>query len=195
MIDDHMIYMESLKSYLANLNTIGKINLFTKIIDFKKANPKTDILFLDLNLENKIGLDFIDQTKKYKVLVHSSIKDLDVVKSCYKLGARGYLPKSSDIKEVILAIETLQNNQIFYSKLLTNIETYHLNGPLSKLTPKEYEYFKYMIKGLDNKEISEQMFISINTSRVHQFKILKKLACSDKSELLQRYSGYYIESD
>ena len=49
-------------------------------------------------------------------------------------------------------------------------------------TEKEFEVLKYLVKGLNNKEISEKMYITQHTVKAHIASILRKLGVSNRTE-------------
>jgi len=57
---------------------------------------------------------------------------------------------------------------------------------LYELTPREQEVLELVIRGMDNKMIAEQMFISVNTSKRHVKHILHKFDSRKRCELLCR---------
>ena len=55
-------------------------------------------------------------------------------------------------------------------------------GPLAALTPREREVLRLMSRGLSNRQIGEELFISQKTASVHVSNILAKLGAATRTE-------------
>jgi two-component system NarL family response regulator len=103
-----------------------------------------------------------------------------------KAGAMGYLLKEISIEEVASAIRAVHGGQSLISpslasKLITEFATMRRGGddpkqvPAPRLTDRELEVLKLVAKGLANRDIAKQLYISENTVKNHIRNILEKL--------------------
>jgi two-component system NarL family response regulator len=109
-----------------------------------------------------------------------------------KAGASGYLLKEISIDEVAAAIRSVAGGQSLISpsmasKLLTEFATMIKKGdekqlPAPRLTDRELEVLKLVARGLNNRDIAKELFISENTVKNHIRNILEKLQLHSRME-------------
>ena len=109
-----------------------------------------------------------------------------------KNGASGYLLKDASIDEVSQAIRVVADGQSLISpsmatKLLEEFKTISRTGGKAdaiapKLTDRELEVLNLVARGLNNREIAKQLFISENTVKNHVRNILEKLQLHSRME-------------
>ena len=93
-----------------------------------------------------------------------------------------FIEQPTKFNSSINSFKTIIEHNYF---MKNNIEKY------SSLTPREIETLKFIIKGYDNKQISEKMHISINTTRTHRNRIWQKLEIKHLSDCLE-YKCFFI---
>ena len=139
---------------------------------------------------NDHELSFIRKSKdeypSVKTLVISLTDDPEHLYAIIKSGAKGYLTCNSNRNEFYQAIYSLRNGYDFYSKpitdlLLKNYADVIKSNDISKakylknLSIRELEILRYWGNGMTNKEIADEMFISIRTVESHKNHIMQKL--------------------
>jgi two-component system NarL family response regulator len=111
----------------------------------------------------------------------------DAVKS----GASGYLLKDSSTEEVAQAVRVVADGQSLISpsmaiKLLDEFKQIsradRSSTPAPRLTDRELEVLRLVARGLNNREIAKQLFISENTVKNHVRNILEKLQLHSRME-------------
>ena len=75
------------------------------------AHRKIDLVLLDLQLQNSSGVHTLNKFRSaapaIPVLVVAAAEDRDTIHACLKAGARGYVPKTSALKTLRAALETI----------------------------------------------------------------------------------------
>ena len=108
-----------------------------------------------------------------------------------KNGAAGYLLKDSSIEEVAQAIRVVNEGQSLISpsmavKLIDEFKQMSQpereQGPALRLTERELEVLRLVAKGLNNREVAKELFISENTVKNHVRNILEKLQLHSRME-------------
>jgi len=110
-----------------------------------------------------------------------------------KAGANGYLLKEISIDEVASGIRAVHEGQSLISpsmasKLLSEFASMVKKTdrrdqvPLPRLTDRELQVLKLVARGLNNREIARQLFISENTVKNHVRNILEKLQLHSRLE-------------
>ena len=192
LADDHQVLIDGLTNLLqtvSNFEVVGNsLNGITIYDDVIKNN--TDILVLDISMPKKDGIevlkDFVEKGFPCKVIILSSYDDLKLIKEVMKLGANGYLTKKCAGENIIEAIEAVYDGQEYFcdavrEKIFNSFahnnpklnQNLYIENPI--LSAREIEIITLISLEYSGKEISEQLFISINTVETHRKNIMKKL--------------------
>jgi len=121
--------------------------------------------------------------KNTKIIVIGNGFDVTSIRKLFNKGIKSYLDKNSSYNEFLRSIQSLMKEEIYiceYAKeMMINYisneqekQNSHIKDPLTK---REMEILKHICNGLSSKDISEQLFISINTVETHRKRILLKL--------------------
>ncbi|ESU20263.1 two component LuxR family transcriptional regulator [Flavobacterium enshiense DK69] len=193
LADDHQILIDGLIAVLKtnkNFEVVGYSLSGENLVD-EVTGKNIDIILMDINMPKKDGIEVLKEFHKNRfpcnVIVFSSFDDLKLIKEVLQLGAKGYLTKQSAGENIIEAINTVYNGEEYYSKSVrekiflsftgntkTESNTYNLITPES-ITDRELEILKLISLEYSGKEISEALYISVNTVETHRKNLLKKL--------------------
>ena len=155
-------------------------------------NDKPDIVLMDIELPG--GMNGIQGTKVIKEKVpHAEIimvtvyEDSDLVFEALKSGASGYITKSANYMELLSALDEIVKGGAPMSSKIARlvIDNFHVN-PNSPLTKRETEILQLISEGKTYTQISEELFISKETSKTHIKNIYSKLQVKSKSEALAK---------
>ena len=161
---------------------------------------KPDVLLLDIRMENKNGLEaakeILRNHKEAKILFLTTFQDDEYIVNALHLGVKGYLLKQ-DFESIIPALVAVHSGQTVFGseiveKLPTLLSTENDHKPEDDgLSDKEFEIIKCVARGLNNKEISDTLFLSEGTVRNYLSKILEKLHLRDRTQLAIYYYNNY----
>jgi len=112
------------------------------------------------------------------------------------LGVRGCLTQASSRDQLIQAIKTVNNDEIWMdvgtvTKILARLlpkEINDLKSNSTNLTKKEKEIVILVAEGLSNKEISQKLYISEVTVKTHIRNVFKKVGVSSRFQLFNKFS-------
>lgn len=202
LVDDHQIVRDGIKALLsggANIEVIGEAkDAYELYALLKELTP--DIVLLDISLPKISGIDITKTlTHDYeniKVLVLSMYTSEDFIFNAIKAGAKGYLPKNTTKKELLEAIYKLNQNEEYFSEPISNIilKSYikkaktgdkYTGKQEEKLSSREMEILKMFAEGSSNKEIADQLAISIRTVESHKNHIMQKLELKSTVDLVK----------
>jgi two-component system, NarL family, response regulator len=153
-----------------------------------------DVAILDLMLPGLNGLETCQQLQKshpdLPVLVLTSHPDKDIVFKLIEAGAKGYCAKGIDAEKLILAIRSISVGATWWDsnaseQISTALGRIDRASPLIEefqLTKRELEVLALIAEGRTNRQISEVLFITAGTVRVHVHAILQKLNVSDRTQ-------------
>ena len=202
LVDDHQLVRDGIKALLISsddLTILGEASSGKECFE-KIAQAPPDILILDISLPDTNGIEVTKRiTAEFpgtRVLILSMYTDEDFIFNAVKAGARGYLPKNTSREELLNAIHTIYEGEEFFADSISRImlksyvrkakedEVQPQRGPVP-LTTREIEILKLFAEGFINKEISDQLDISIRTVETHKNHIMKKLELKSTVELIK----------
>ncbi len=202
LVDDHQLVRDGIKALLISaedLTILGEASSGKECFE-KIAIETPDILILDISLPDTNGIEITKRiTAEYpgtKVLILSMYTNEDFIFNSVKAGARGYLPKNTSREELLSAIHAIYDGEEFFSDSISRImlKSYVRKAKEDDLTPqrgpvplttREIEILKLFVEGFINKEISDQLDISIRTVETHKNHIMKKLELKSTVELIK----------
>ncbi|MGA2255287.1 MAG: response regulator transcription factor [Thermoguttaceae bacterium] len=156
-----------------------------------------DIVVVDIALKRSHGLDLIrDLHIRYPsvpVFVHSAHTEELYAPLCFQMGARGYMNKGEDVRTIVQAIRAVLEGSVYLSarmlKWFTSCamtrETIEWRHPLGSLSPRELQVFEMLGRGLDIKEIAEQLSLDHKTVELYRQRIKEKLGVPSAPAVLR----------
>jgi two-component system, NarL family, response regulator NreC len=198
IVEDHTILREGLRSLLSahpDFEITGEATDGREAIRAaEKLHP--EIILMDLSMPKMGGIEAIREIKrqwsKIKILALTVHKTEEYIMATLEAGADGYLLKDATHAELIKAMEVvLKGDRYLCPGISGQIIEGYLRGrrtekPLSvfdALTPREREILKLIGEGYKNKEIAEQLFISIKTVEKHRSNLMEKLQLHNSAAL------------
>jgi DNA-binding NarL/FixJ family response regulator len=155
-----------------------------------------EIVLSDIELPGKSGIDFISVMKplmpQVQFMVLSSFDDSERVFGALKAGASGYILKNTPAPKLIEALHDLRrggspmSSQIARKVVSTFQSTPAPVSPQDELSLREKEVLQALSKGYSYKEISTELFISVETVRTHIRNIYDKLHVHNRSAALRK---------
>jgi two-component system response regulator NreC len=153
---------------------------------------------MDIGLPDKTGIEATREIKaKYpnvSIVALTIHEDEEYFFQMLNAGASGYVPKRAAPEELITAIRTAANGEVYLyptmAKLLVRdyLNADHPAGEkvdLGGLTDREHEVFTLLAEGASNQEIADSLVISPKTVERHRENIMRKLNLHSRSELVR----------
>jgi DNA-binding NarL/FixJ family response regulator len=199
IVDDHALFRRGLQMVLEgepDIDVVGEASDGHEAIERAEATTP-DVVLMDVRMPKRSGIeatrtikDTLPSTKILMLTISDEEADLY---EAIKAGASGYLLKEISIEEVASAVRQVQAGQSLISpsmasKLLNEFaamvkrrdERTQVPGP--RLTERELEVLKLVAKGMNNRDIGSELFISENTVKNHVRNILEKLHLHSRME-------------
>jgi two-component system, NarL family, response regulator NreC len=144
-------------------------------------------------------LDGISVTRAIKpdlpdlhILILTLHEDEALLKEAIKAGAGGYILKRAAESELISAIQTILRGDLYIDPSMVRVLLGEPNqssktqaAPVEALTPREKEILKLIVEGYTNRQIGEQLTISVRTVEGHRANISDKLGLHSRVELVR----------
>ena len=199
VVDDHALFRRGLQMVLEqepDIEVVGEASDGAEAVQ-TAADTTPDIVLMDVRMPKRGGIDActsIHETVPSAKIIMLTISDEEAdLYDAIKAGAMGYLLKEISIEEVASAIRAVHGGQSLISpsmasKLLTEFASMikrtddRQQVPTPRLTDREMEVLKLVAKGLNNRDIAKQLFISENTVKNHVRNILEKLQLHSRME-------------
>jgi DNA-binding NarL/FixJ family response regulator len=201
LVDDHTIVRKGLKQILEQNKEIevsGEAKNASEMFKMLKTE-NFDVIVLDISLPGRSGIDALKQLKDLvpdlPVLILSMHPPEQYALRVMKAGASGYLTKESAPDELISAVKKISRGKKYINNELAEELANYVNGnvpkyPHSKLTDREFEVMKSIIKGKSLTHIAEELSLSVKTISTYRRRVLNKLNLKNNSELI-RYGMDY----
>ncbi len=193
IVDDHQLVIEGIKSLLneeKNIEIIGSAINAERCIQFFK-NQTADVILMDISLPDMIGIDlcqiFSERHPTIKIIALSTYTEGTYVRKMIESSAKGYLLKNASKHEIIKAITTVFNGENYITFEAEKALKYEneLQNKLPKLTKREKEVLLLITNGLTNNQISEKLFISIDTVDTHRKNLYSKMNVNNTAMLIR----------
>jgi DNA-binding NarL/FixJ family response regulator len=199
--DDHTMFVDGIESILLaedDMQTIGRCYDGKSVMSML-AEKDVDVLLLDINLPEMNGMEVCKEAlkikPKLKILAISMFNEESFVSEILYNGAKGYILKNTGREELLKAIRTVNKNESYFSKEVTETimkglmnkrnagSKNHTNFP--KISRREKEVLKLIIEEFTTQEIADQLFISLKTVESHRSNLLSKLNVRNTAGLVR----------
>jgi DNA-binding NarL/FixJ family response regulator len=188
--EDHTILREGLRSLLTSgseFEVVGEAEDGREAIRcVEKLKP--NLILTDLSMPRMNGMEAIREIKKRspetKILVLTVHKTEEYILATLQAGADGYLLKDSTHAELLMAVKHVLGGKRYISPgisdkvlegYLEGKKTLRKRTSWETLTHREREILKLIAEGYRNKEIAEELCISVKTVEKHRSNLMEKL--------------------
>ncbi len=197
--DDHPLIRSGLRSVLerhGEFRVVAEAANGSEAIDLA-ALHKPDVVLLDVGMPRLTGLDaakyILEKSPKSRIVIVSMHADEGYVLRALNAGAIGYLLKASQDTEVLEAVRAALAGKSYFSPEVTRVlMEEHVSEMRRKgvedsyelLSLREKELMSLLVSGRSNKDVADQLFISVATAETHRNNIFRKLNVHNLPELI-----------
>jgi two-component system response regulator NreC len=200
LVEDHVVVRQGIKALFADepdVEIVGEADNGREALKcVSEQHP--DVVLMDISMPGLNGIEATRQIRQdypdVKIVILSMHSDEEYVFQVLRAGASGYVLKQSDSSEVLTAIRAALAGGSFLSPPISRAviddyvrraEARGRGDDLDLLTPREREVLQLLAEGLSNREIAEQLGISIKTVETHRSNMMSKLGVDNKTELVK----------
>lgn len=196
IVDDHDMVRLGLRTYLSlddSFCVMGEAaNGEEALRTLKDSEDRPDVVLVDLMMPVMDGIEttkrLIEWDPKLKVIVLTSFLEDDKVVAAVEAGAAAYVLKAVSSEELANTVRQVVSGQSMMSSEVSQALARGLRGRLVKeddedLTSREKEVLLLIADGKSNKEIAEELHISIKTVKTHVSNLLMKCELEDRTQL------------
>lgn len=195
IVDDHSLFREGLRFLLSSSEYISEIkeaeNGKTFLDNVEAFKP--DVVLMDIEMPEMNGIEATKEALKLipdlKIIALSMYSDENFYTEMIDAGAKGFLIKNSQFRDVQTAILEVLNDRNYFSpeiisSIVAGLNRKHEEIDSKELTKREIEILMNICMGLSNSEIAEHLFISKRTVDKHRENILFKTQSKNTAELV-----------
>jgi DNA-binding NarL/FixJ family response regulator len=198
VVDDHPIVREGLVAILEaqdDFNVVAEGNNGAEALElYKRYCP--DVVMIDLQMPHTDGVQGIQQIRVHdpdaKIVVLTAYDTDERILQAVQAGARGYLLKGAPREDIFRAIRVVHLGGSLLEPAVAGKLLSHVGGIMrgenkeDELTSRELDVLRLMAKGLRNKEIASELFITERTVKFHANSIYQKLDVNGRTEAVSR---------
>ena len=202
IVDDHALFRRGLEMVLEaepDIELVGEASDGEEAVE-KAGESLPEVILMDIRMPRTSGIEacralkeLVPSTKIVMLTISDEEEDLF---EAIRAGASGYLLKDIPLDEVADTVRAVNGGQSLINpsmagKLLTEFATLARRDdddsrpqqvPAPKLTDREMQVLKLVARGMNNRDIAKQLFISENTVKNHVRNILEKLQIHSRME-------------
>lgn len=194
VVDDHEVVRRGLRLVLseglpgAELGEAGSADQALATLAFEPW----DLLLLDINIPGRSGLDVLEEVRRrwprLPVLVVSAYPEEEFAVRCLRLGASGYVTKSSASDELLAAVRKVLAGGRYVTASLAERLAAVIGGdvrhqPHEALSTRELQVVRLVATGHTLREIAAELRLSEKTVGTYRARIAEKLGLSSNVEL------------
>ena len=150
-----------------------------------------DVVVMDIAMAGMGGIEAIKRllakNPKLRILALSAHEDTSHPKRALQAGALGYLSKRSAPEVLIDAVRTVAKGHSYLDAQIAQriaVQGIHGDqGPMEKLSAREFEVFVKLAQGQSVAQISEALKLSGSTVGTHLYNLKRKLGTSNQAEM------------
>jgi DNA-binding NarL/FixJ family response regulator len=195
LVDDHAIVRAGYRALLAKqpgLDVVAESATAMQAYQlFQHFQP--GLVITDLSLPGSSGLELIAHLKQYradaKILVFSMHQNPEFAAQALRVGALGYVTKSSEPEVLLRAIQDVHAGRHFLSADIAQALALEKLGSerlaLQTLSGREFEILRLLVEGKTHAEIADMLNISVKTASNCHYLIKRKLGVGSDIELVK----------
>lgn len=189
LIDDHPVVRAGLRAILDSFDDIEVVAEGADGSAVDDLDPQVEVIVCDIQMP---GVDGITATQRVverggpPVLILTTYDTEADIVAALEAGARGYLLKDSPEEELHQAVLDTAAGRRTLSPEVAGMLADRLGRGQQALSAREIEILRALATGVSNKELANQLFISVATVKTHLIHIYQKLGVDTRTAAIHR---------
>ncbi len=197
VVDDHPIFLAGLQQLFKkqpDFELVGVAENATQL-ETVLVEAKPAVILMDIEMPERDGISATAFVRKHaprtKVVMLTGYDNPDLIFRALKAGAVGYLLKNTRSKEILDTLRRVAAGELFLNPELAGkfLREFQRDQDAEEgrrlvqtLTAREEEVLRLVATGANNREISQRLFISELTVKMHLASIFRKLQVNDRTK-------------
>jgi DNA-binding NarL/FixJ family response regulator len=194
VVEDDDRFRRSLARWIQSTEGLHCSGAFASAEEALKTIPQSppDVVIMDINLPSMSGIECVRKLRAERrtpqFIMLTAYEDSDLIFKALQAGASGYLLKRSSPDQILEAISEVSRGGAPMTSTIARkvVQSFQDRGlsyeDQANLTKREEEILGGLVRGLANKEIADELSISVETIRVHLKSIYEKLHVRSRTE-------------
>ena len=198
LADDHAVLRAGLKLLIdaqPDMACMGEASDGVEMLE-RVRELQPDLVLLDLSMPRLGGLvalpEILRSAPNARVLVLTMHADGEYMRQALASGASGYVLKQAADQELLSAIRAVMRGQVYIHPAMTNtllsgmIEGTSLSPtPVAVFSERETEVIVQVARGSTNREIADQLGLSVKTVETYRARAMEKLSLTSRAALVR----------
>lgn len=193
VVDDHEIVRAGLRTLLgreSDIHIAGMASTGEEGLDLvDETNP--DVVVVDFGLPRMSGVELCEEILRRHpgkpVLILTTFLEDEVIQKSLEAGAKGYVYKDVEAKELKRAIRAVANGEAVLDpkvagRVMGWVGKHRVIHGGQALSIRETEVLRLVARGASNEDAAEMLGLSLNTIKTYLQRALTKLGCHSRSE-------------
>lgn len=205
--EDHLMVRAGIHVLLekaGDINILGEASNGQEAVEMTQE-LKPDVLIMDIMMPRMNGIQAAENIRELKLPTHilllSMYADAGFIHQALQCGVKGYVLKSSVSDELLQAVRTVANGQVFLSSPVSEVVVESAirpytsrsdSDPLSNLSPREKQILQMIAEENTSGEIAKLLFISEKTVEKHRARLMEKLNVRNLAGLVRLAVKYHL---
>src|SRR6476469_720695 len=192
LVDDHAVMRAGTRRFLEDERdflVVGEASDGDEALALAEQ-VEADVVLLDINLPRVDGVKtarLLKQRKpNWRIVILTGYNSEAALHMLHRIGVEGYLMKTSSDVELVAAIRSVMDGNKVLSSAATSALDQASIQELSTLSPKEVDVLRALARGLKNKDIADELSVSVHTVEYHVHNLFLKLNAISRADVLMR---------
>ena len=199
IVDDHGVLRAGLRALLnseEDMQVVGEAATAREALRLA-LEKKPDVVLMDISLAGESGIEvtkaLVERNPELRILILTIHEDESLLRAAMQVGAYGYILKRAVESELVNAIRSVATGDLYIHPAMTRalfegVKERNGEDKVLTLTVREVEVLRLIVQGYTNRQIAEQLSLSIRTVESHRANIMAKLNLRSRVELV-RYAA------
>lgn len=201
-IDDHPIVLEGIKNIVSALESVkcdGIVEVEQLEYCFSMRSPY-NMYILDLEFPKADGFSVLrmlrDKAPDSRILIYTMHEEPWMLAKLIDADIDGLVSKNADLSELQKAVSALRSGETYFNEdfldMIRHGKEFYIStenkGP--NLSSREKEILAYIVKGFNNRQISDLIYLSENTIKTYRRRLMIKIGAKNAADLVSKGKGF-----
>lgn len=203
LVDDHRLFRAGLRALIEQMphfKVVGEASTAAQAFTLV-SSTRPDVVVMDIHLPDGNGIavsrHLLKENPDIRILALSSDPSAALVHEAMLAGIGGYLLKENTTDELVRAIQAVLARKVYLcpevsTAIMDNYRQHYGAAPSPAptkptLSDREIAMLRYIAEGLRNKEIAEQLGLTVKSAETYRQRLMQKLQL-DSTAALTRYA-------
>jgi DNA-binding NarL/FixJ family response regulator len=154
------------------------------------ASEVPDVLLVDVRMP---GIDGLEVTRRISerypdvgVVIITALDDPRSASQAVRAGARAYVVKTAEPEEILETVRMVAHGHVVFDSSVLQAIGRESSEPSLQLPRRETEVLQLLSRGLGNREIAEELDVSLETVKTHIERLFKHLGVTSRTDAVAK---------